>query len=292
MRKMYIMNYKDVLTDKRVMCLSLILLGLAGLYYQVLLHLAETWAVNDNFSHGYFIPLVSLYMIFSLREPLQQAVIRPCNWGLLILLSGLALLILATVASLNFMQQSSLIIVLWGIILYLFGYKYAALLFVPIAYLFFMIPIPAILWNKIAFPMQLYSSAITEQIIRMLGVTIYREGNVLYLAETTLEVVDACSGLRSLTTMFALSAAVAWFGHYPSWRKWLVFLAAAPIAIFVNMVRLTATALLASRYGEEVAQGFLHEFSGMLVFILGLTLLWATNTLMNKGAAKSETGRH
>jgi exosortase len=140
--------------------------------------------------------------------------------------------------------------------------------------------------------MQLYSSAITEQIIRMLGVTIYREGNVLYLAETTLEVVDACSGLRSLTTMFALSAAVAWFGHYPSWRKWLVFLAAAPIAIFVNMVRLTATALLASRYGEEVAQGFLHEFSGMLVFILGLTLLWATNTLMNKGAAKSETGRH
>ncbi len=288
---MYIMNYKDVLTDKRVMCLSLILLGLVGLYYQVLLHLAETWAVNDNFSHGYFIPLVSIYMIFSLREQLQQAVIQPCNWGVLILLGGLALLILATVASLNFMQQSSLLIVLWGIILYLFGRRYAALLFVPIAYLFFMIPIPAILWNKIAFPMQLYSSAITENIIRMLGVTIYREGNVLYLVETTLEVVDACSGLRSLTTMFALSAAVAWFAHYPTWRKWLVFLAAAPIAIFVNMVRLTATALLASRYGEEVAQGFLHEFSGMLVFILGLTLLWATNSLMSKGAAKSERHR-
>lgn len=254
--------------------------------------MGETWDVNDNFSHGYFIPLVSLYMIFSLREQLQKEVIQPSNWGLLILLGGLTLLILATVASLNFMQQASLLIVLWGIVFYLFGRRYTALLFVPIAYLFFMIPIPAILWNKIAFPMQLYSSAMTENIVRMLGVTIYREGNVLHLVETTLEVVDACSGLRSLTTMFALSAAVAWFAHYSPWRKWVVFFAAAPIAIFVNMFRLTATALLASRYGKEVAQGFLHDFSGMLVFILGLALLWATNMVMSKGTDRSEPGGH
>ncbi|MEN8256354.1 MAG: exosortase/archaeosortase family protein [Thermodesulfobacteriota bacterium] len=287
---MSVINYKTTLTDQGLVRLALVLLALGGLYYPVLVQLAETWAVNDNFSHGYFIPLVSIYMIFSLREQLQKETIRPSNWGLLILLCGLALLILATVASLNFMQQASLLIVLWGIALYFFGRRWGALLFVPIAYLIFMIPIPAILWNKIAFPMQLYSSAMTEMIIRMFGVTIYREGNVLYLVETTLEVVDACSGLRSLTTMFALSAFLAWFAHYSSWRKWVVFLAAVPIAIFVNMVRLTATALLASRYGETVAQGFLHDFSGMLVFILGLALLWAINMLMSKGAERVESG--
>ncbi|MBU0681034.1 MAG: exosortase/archaeosortase family protein [Proteobacteria bacterium] len=282
------MKCKTILMDQGVVRLSVVLLALAGLYYHVLVQLAKTWAVNDNFSHGYFIPLVSLCMIFSLREKLQKEVVRPSNWGLMILLGGLTLLVLATVASLNFMQQTSLLIVLWGLVLYFFGRRCAALLFVPIAYLVFMIPIPAILWNKIAFPMQLYSTAMTEKIIQLFGVTVYREGNVLYLVETTLEVVDACSGLRSLTTMFALSAALAWFAHYSTWRKWLVFFAAVPIAIFVNMVRLTATALLASRYGEKVAQGFLHEFSGMLVFILGLVLLWATNMLMSKGAGSGK----
>lgn len=289
MMKMSMMKCKTILMDQGVIRLSVVLLALAGLYYQVLVQLAETWAVNDNFSHGYFIPLVSLYMIFSLREKLQKEAVRPSNWGLLILLGGLALLVLATVASLNFMQQTSLLIVLWGLMLYFFGHRCAALLFVPIAYLIFMIPVPAILWNKIAFPMQLYSSALTEQIIQLLGVTVYREGNVLHLVETSLEVVDACSGLRSLTTMFALSAALAWFAHYSTWRKWLVFLSAVPIAIFVNMVRLTATALLASRYGEKVAQGFLHEFSGMLVFILGLVLLLAINMLMSKGLGVCRT---
>jgi exosortase len=286
MMKMSMMKCKTILMDQGVVRLAVVLLALAGLYYHVLVQLADTWAVNDNFSHGYFIPLVSVYMIFSLREQLHKEVVRPSNWGLLILLGGLALLVLAIVASLNFMQQTSLLIVLWGLVLYFFGRRCAALLFVPIAYLVFMIPIPAILWNKIAFPMQLYSTAMTEKIIQLLGVTVYREGNVLYLVETTLEVVDACSGLRSLTTMFALSAALAWFAHYSTWRKWLVFLAAVPIAIFANMVRLTATALLASRYGEKVAQGFLHEFSGILVFILGLALLWATNMVMGKGSGR------
>ncbi len=273
-------NAKGMLADQGAMRLGLILLALGGLYYPVFLELLRDWAGNDNYSHGYFIPLISGYMIFSARGELQKETVAPWNWGLLLFLAGLGLLAAAKVASLNFAQAFSLLVVLWGLSLYLWGPRYAARIFVPIAYLLFMIPLPGILWNKIAFPMQLFSSAVTEQLVRLFGVSILREGNVLSLAQTTLEVVDACSGLRSLTTMCALSAALAWFCRGALWRRWLLFLAAFPIAILINVIRLTATALLASRYGEEVAQGFLHEFSGILVFVLGLVLLWGAYVLL------------
>ena len=145
-----------------------------------------------------------------------------------------------------------------------------------------MIPIPAIIWNSFAFPMQLFASSVTETVIRAFGIPVYREGNIINLAETTLEVVDACSGLRSLTSMLALSAAIAYFSNLPITRKWIIFLSAVPIAIFVNVVRLTATAALASRYGSEVAQGFLHDFSGWLTFVFGLAMLLGINTLLTR----------
>ena len=130
--------------------------------------------------------------------------------------------------------------------------------------------------------MQLFSSAVTERVIQAIGLPVFREGNVLHLAQTTLEVVDACSGLRSLTTMFALAAALAWFSDFVTWKKWLLFFAAAPVAIFANIVRLTATAGLASFYGEKVAQGFLHDFSGLFTFVFGLALLILTSKILQE----------
>ena len=130
--------------------------------------------------------------------------------------------------------------------------------------------------------MQLFGSYLTEQVVRFIGIPIFREGNVLHLAETTLEVVAACSGLRSLVTMFALAGALTFFSPLSTSRKWVLFFAAAPIAIFANIVRLTGTAMLASIYGGDVAQGFLHDFSGIVVFVLGLALLVGTNALLAK----------
>ena len=256
-----------------IVYLLLILAALVGLYYPVLVALAHDWSTNDNYSHGFFIPLISGYMIFTMRMELENISLRPANWGLLLLLAGLAQLYIAKVGSEFFLQRTSLILVLLGITLFLLGKAMTRKLLLPMGYLIFMVPLPAIVWNKIAFPMQLYSSAITEKVIQMVGIPVFREGNVLHLAQTTLEVVDACSGLRSLTTMFALSAALAWFSTFATWKKWALFLVAAPIAIFANIVRLTGTAGLASFYGEKVAQGFLHEFSGLFTFVFGLLLL-------------------
>jgi exosortase len=258
----------------------LVLVAVTVLYFPILIALAKDWSTNDNYSHGFFIPLISGYMILVMRSELQNIPIRPSNWGLLFLLAGLGQLYVANVGSEFFLQRTSIILVLLGIALFLLGRAMTRKLLVPIAYLIFMVPLPAIIWNKIAFPMQLYSSAVTEKVIQAIGIPVLREGNVLHLAQTTLEVVDACSGLRSLTTMFALSAALAWFSPLASWKKWVIFLAAAPIAILANIVRLTGTAGLASIYGAKVAQGFLHDFSGLFTFLVGLMLLVMTSKLL------------
>ena len=260
----------------------LLLAALVGLYYPVLTYLVHDWSTNDNYSHGFFIPLISGYMVYALREELGRIAVRPANWWIIVLLAGLGQLYVARVGTEYFLQRTSLILVLLGMVLFLWGRELTKKLLLPIGYLLFMVPIPAIIWNKIAFPVQLFSSAVTERVIQAIGLPVFREGNVLHLAQTTLEVVDACSGLRSLTTMFALAAALAWFSDFATWKKWLLFFAAAPVAIFANIVRLTATAGLASFYGEKVAQGFLHDFSGLFTFVFGLALLILTSKILQE----------
>lgn len=134
--------------------------------------------------------------------------------------------------------------------------------------------------------MQLFASALTENVVYAIGIPIFREGNVLHLAETSLEVVAACSGLRSLMTMFALSGALAFLSKLTTWRKWLLFFSAAPIAIAANIMRLSATAVLAAHYGPGVAHGFLHDFSGMVVFVIGLAMLIGVNSLLSRVATR------
>ena len=262
--------------------LGIVLLALIFLYFPFLVKLVEDWGTNDDYSHGYFIPFLTLYFIYCMRDELKKIAIKPCNLGLLVILAGLGQLVVGKIGSEFFLQRTSLLVVLLGIALFLLGWQYFKMLFLPLAYLIFMIPLPAIIWNKIAFPMQLFSSYLTEQVVSSLGIPIYREGNVMHLAQTTLEVVAACSGLRSLVTMFALSGALALLSTLSAKKKVILFFAAAPIAIFANIVRLTATALMATEIGAAAAQGFLHEFSGIVVFVLGMGLLIAVNWLLGK----------
>jgi exosortase len=130
--------------------------------------------------------------------------------------------------------------------------------------------------------MQLFPSEITENDVYLMGIPIYREGIVLYMPETTLEVVAACSGLRSLMTMFALSGALTFLSVLPRWGKWVLFFSAGTIAVIANITRLSSTAVLASFFGSEVAHGFLHDFSGIVVFVLGLSMLIGVNSLLRK----------
>lgn len=256
------------------------LLGLGVLYFPFMQSLIDNWNTNDDYSHGYFIPFLSLYFIYSIKDELRECSIRPSGVGLAVIALGLIQLVVGKVGSELFLQRTSVVIVLFGITLFLYGWQFFRKLFFPLLYLLFMIPLPEILWNKIAFPLQLFASAITENVVYFSGIPIYREGNILHLPQTTLEVVAACSGLRSLLTMFALSGAIMFLSTLHPVKKTILFFSAAPIAITANVIRLSGTAFLASHYGAEVAHGFLHDFSGIVVFAVGLAMLIGVNSLL------------
>jgi len=260
--------------------IGITIVALFGLYWPFLARLAQDWHDDPDYSHGYFIPFIVVYMIYSRRRQLAEAIAKPMNSGFLLLLVGLMFLVVGKVGSEFFTQRLSLLVVLLGLTAFLGGRPFLCLLTSPILYLIFMIPLPAIVWNQIAFPMQLFSTMLTEKIIYAMGIPVFREGNILHLADTTLEVVAACSGLRSLLTMFALAAALAFFSDFRPWFKVVLFFSAMPVAILANIIRLTGTAFLANIYGSRVAEGFLHEFSGLVVFFLGLAMLIGIHSLL------------
>jgi exosortase len=271
--------------------MGLLLAIFVVLYFPFIRTMVQDWNTNDNFSHGYLIPIISAFMIGSMRRGLKEVEISPSNWGFPLILLGLMQLTVAKIGSEYFLQRTSMILVLFGLSFFLLGKDLTKMICVPILYLIFMIPIPAIIWNEIAFPMQLFASALAERLIQIIGIPVFRGGNILHLSNTTLEVVDACSGLRSLMSMLALSAGMAYLFGRSKKRKWVLFLSAVPIAILVNIIRLTFTAVLANRFGEKMAQGFLHEFSGWLIFILGLGMLISVHVLLSKGKIRHVENR-
>lgn len=262
--------------------LGILFIAFAVLYLPFLQTMVKDWGENDNYSHGYLIPFIFGFMIYSMRDQLGKIEISPSNWGMLVIVIGLCQLMVAKIGMEYFLQRTSIIVVFFGISLYLFGSKMTKKVSLPLLYLIFMIPIPAIIWNRVAFPMQLFASSITETIIHAISIPVYREGNVIHLTETTLEVVDACSGLRSLISLFALSGAFTFMVKLSTVKKWILFFSAAPIAIVVNITRLVSTAILAKWMGADAAQGFLHDFSGMVVFVGGIFLLYCVSVLLSK----------
>ena len=182
-----------------------------ALFQGTLGKLVTDWGQDANFSHGYLVPVISGYMAWHKRNDWLGRESEPSNWGLAILLMGGLLHVAGNAAAELFTMRFSMVLTLWGLLLYMKGRKVSQSLFFPVLYLLFMIPIPAVLWNGIAFPMQLWASQITARVLEVIGIAVLREGNVLHLPTTTLEVVEACSGIRSLTSLLALSAAFAYF---------------------------------------------------------------------------------
>jgi exosortase len=276
--KIIISQYRNIIFYLGIITISFLLL-----FYEVLFKLVDVWETNPNYSHGYFIPFLAGFMVWFRRKEIFGVDIAPSfTWGVLVILAGMIQLFMGYLANVNFLSATSIIPVLLGISLFFWGTAVTRRLLVPVLFLIFMIPLPAIIWNQLAFPLSLMASRLSADFIHFLGMPILREGNILFLPDVTLQVEEVCSGLRSLTTMFALSALVAYLSPLNRFFKLVVFLAAVPIAIAGNIVRLIATAILARHYGPAVAEGLIHDFSGWLIFVFGLIILLLLQTLLTR----------
>jgi len=272
--------YASQLSEKKTglfilsgLCLSLV----PFLYYPVFKSLVQDWLHLPDFSHGFFVPLVAAYFAWGKREEIRAAEISPGNSGLVILILGLILLILGKAASEYFTMRFSFLVVLAGAIVFLCGCKYLKVLAFPLFFLVFMIPVPSIIIDKITSPLQFFASIFAVSCIDSIGIPVLREGNVIHLANSSLEVAEACSGIRSFVCLIGLGTAFAYFARKTLSARLILILSCIPIAVLVNAFRVTLTGVLASCFGSSVAEGFFHSFSGYFLFAVALLLLLLLN---------------
>ncbi|WP_240731867.1 exosortase A [Geobacter sp. FeAm09] len=262
---------------------------LVGLYYSVVPDMVRDWARDDNYSHGFLVPFIAGYFLWQRWPGFKDRHVSPNVWGLGVLALGGAQLLVAWLATEYFTMRSSLIIIVAGLVLFWFGRDILKWLALPLGYLIFMVPIPYIIYDMLAFPLKLFVTKVSVEFLRLVGVTVLREGNIIMFPTTTLEVADACSGIRSLMSLLALAVAYAFFVQTSNVRRWIIIVAAVPVAIATNALRVIVTGILAQWWGAKAAEGFFHEFAGMVVFLLAIVLLVAVGALV-KGRPENGEG--
>ncbi|MGH7398563.1 MAG: exosortase/archaeosortase family protein, partial [Candidatus Rokuibacteriota bacterium] len=252
---------------------------LAVLYWPILAALVAQWWDDANYTHGFLVPLFSGFLVWRERARLTAVVPRGSLPGLAVLIGGLGILILGNIGAENFLMRASLIIVLSGLVLFHLGTGVLRILFFPLAFLFFMVPLPAVIFYAVTFPLQRLAAENAAWTLDLLGVPVLLDGNIIHLSQITLGVTEACSGIRSLISLLAGAAAWAYLTLPVGLIAVAFVLSAIPITIFANAARVVATGLIGQWLGVEYASGFFHEFAGLAVYTFALACLAAAYTL-------------
>lgn len=270
------------LTKYQIVLFAILFLAIAGIYAGIFQKLYLDWMNDPNYSHGLLVPFISGYFVWQQRQKLGKLEVKPANSGILLILFALLVLFAGVAAQEYFSKRSSFVFLLAGIVLFQFGWQWLRSMALPIGFLFFMIPLPYIVYDAMAFPLKLFVAKFSVMTLKLMGVVVWREGNIIMFPQTVLEVADACSGLRSLMSLLALGVALAVFSQEKMSRRVLLVLLTIPIAILTNMIRVIGTGFLAQYYGAAAAEGFFHEFAGMGVFVLAMVLLFVSSGVLRK----------
>ena len=256
------------------------------LYLPVLQLLALEWWHDPEATHGLFVALLSLYVTWERRRQWTRAILSPSHWGLPVLLGGLTLLILGSLGAELFLMGVSLPIVLTGLIIYLLGRHHLQILAFPLGFSLLMVPLPSMVVKALTLPLQLLAARMGTWALELLAIPVYREGTIIFFPRSALEILEACSGIRSLAALVTLAIILAYVRRRPTWHAVCLALLAVPITLVANALRIWGTGLVAYRYGTEAAEGFYHAFGGWVVFGIALTLLVMVSILLSYSSAQ------
>ena len=258
----------------------------AAAYYRVLAKLVADWWQIPDFSHGFLVPVFAAYLVWAKRKTLLATRIAPTWSGIVVVALGLVVLLLGVYGAELFLSRVSLVILLTGLVLCFGGWRLLKELRFVLLVLLLAIPIPAIIFNEITLPLQTLATKLASALLPLFGVPVLREGNVIELPAMKLEVAEACSGIRSLMSLFTFSIFYGYFLEKSTLRRTVLALASIPIAIAANAVRILGTGLCVQYWDPVKAMGFFHEFSGWVMFLVSLGCLFIVHRTMGLFPAK------
>ncbi|WP_347985719.1 VPLPA-CTERM-specific exosortase XrtD [Methylomonas sp. AM2-LC] len=263
---------------------------LLGLIFRVSIdEMLSVWLNVEEYSHGFFIPCITLYLIWIRRSELQLvASVKDSQLGLIVMLFGMLLFLLASLAVFRVFEQYAFLITLYGLFAVIFGSKGLRTFYIPLLFLLFMVPLPSFVLSNLSTKLQLISSWLGVEFIRTCDIMVYLEGNVIDLGSYKLQVVDACSGLRYLFPLSSLAFLCAYLYKGPIWQKWLVFLSSMPLTVFMNSFRIGVIGVMVDNWGTAMAEGFLHDFEGWVVFLLCMLLLFIEMWLLTRLSGRKQ----
>ncbi len=242
-------------------------------FYGGLSDLVHRWDTQEEYGHGFFIPIISIWLIWNRKEAITQSVGKPSWAGLWLILLGILGLLLGEITAIYILMQFGFIISLFGIAIAYGGFSLARILALPFVFLLFAIPLPYFIEAQLSWRLQIVSSNLGVAVIRALGDPVFLDGNVIDLGGYKLQVVEACSGLRYLYPLLSICFLIAYMYNTRLWQRTVVFLSAIPITVFMNSLRIAMVGVLVNKWGNGMADGFLHYFEGWIIFLVCLLLL-------------------
>ena len=271
-------KFADV--SKPIGMYGLLALLLVAIYFRIAFKLVADWYNIPDYSHGFLVPLFAMFVLWNNRKSIGDTPVKPSWAGIPMILLGILVVIVGVYGADLFLSRVSFILLMAGLIWTLLGRPMLSELLFPLLLLLLAIPFPTIVFNQITFPLQLLASQLASSILPMLGVPVLLEGNVIELPIMKLEVAEACSGIRSLMSLFSLAVFYGYFLERSTRRRVILALASVPIAIAANAARIVGTGLCVQYWDPVKALGFFHEFSGWVMFVISLFFLYLIHRIM------------